>query len=63
MLFRSLVLALQAAHDAVDGGEEVLFRNEFLVVARGDQRGLVADVGDVRDSTFKMSVNSPLIPT
>ena len=42
-----LVLALQAAHDAVDGGEEVLFRNEFLVVARGDQRGLVADVGDV----------------
>ena len=25
----------------------VLFRDEFLVVTRGDQRGLVADVGDV----------------
>ena len=42
-----LVLALQTAHDAVDGGQEILLGDEFLVMPRGDERRLVADVGDV----------------
>ena len=42
-----LILAFEAAHDAVDGCQEVLLRNEFLVVARSDQRGFVADICNV----------------
>ena len=40
-------LFLQAADDAVDGGVEVGEVDHLLVVAGGDEGGLVADVGDV----------------
>ncbi len=43
-----LVALLQAADDAVDGGLEVDHGDEVLGAARGDQRGLVAHVRDVR---------------
>ena len=42
-----LVLALQTAYNAIDGGQEVLLRDEFLVVPGGDQGRLVADIGNV----------------
>ena len=42
-----LVLAFQAADDPVDGAEEILLLDLFLIVAGGDQGRLVADVGDV----------------
>ena len=42
-----LGLLLQTADDAVHSVEEVLLGDGFLVVAGGDQGGLVADVGNV----------------
>ena len=42
-----LVFLFQSADDAVDGVEEVLLVDEFLVLAGGHQRGFVAHVGDV----------------
>ena len=42
-----LVLALQPADDAVNGGQEILLADEFLVVTRGYQRRFIADVGNV----------------
>ena len=41
------VLAFQTADDSVDGGEEILFRNEFLVVAGSDKSRFVANIGDI----------------
>ena len=38
---------LETAHDSVDGVDEVLSSDGMLVVARGDQSSLVADVGYV----------------
>ena len=47
VLRHHLRLLLQTADDAIDGIEEVLLAHDAAVVAGGDERRLVADVGDV----------------
>ena len=48
LLGHHLGLLLQTAYDAIYSGDEVLLRDSLLAVARCNQCGLVADVGDVR---------------